>query len=197
MRNPRARLPPEATEHPERGWMRQVVLRDDRALESLYERYSGTVYAAALSILRDPLEAEEVVQDTFVYLWTRARDYDPARGSPGAWMVMLARSRALDRLRARTHRDQHTPSPAEAQTLAEPPPTPFEQAHQAALRSRVSAELATLPPEQRHALELAFHEGLSHSEISARTGDPLGTVKTRIRRGLERLARAFTSAMWD
>ena len=200
MGDSRARLTPPAPETPEasdRAWMQRVVLRDDAALEALYARFSGTVYATALAILRDALEAEEVVQDTFVHLWTQARDYNPARGSPGAWMVMLARSRAIDRFRARAWRAQRAPTPEETQALAEPPASPFEQTHQAYLRLRVSAALAALPPEQRHALELAFHEGLSHSEISARTGDPLGTVKTRIRRGLERLAHTFAGSERD
>lgn len=186
----RARQPPsESTEQDERALLQRVALRDDAALEELYTRYSATLYSAALSILRGPEEAEEVIQETFIHVWTRARDYTPERGSVTAWLVMLARSRAIDRLRAQAQRERLEVVQREGVALAEPPATPLELTQQAHTRFHVASGLAALSPEQRHALELAFHEGLSHSEISLRTGDPLGTVKTRIRRGLERLAR--------
>ncbi|WP_434385646.1 sigma-70 family RNA polymerase sigma factor [Melittangium boletus] len=184
---------PPSAEALERAWVHRVVLRDDTALEALYARLSGTVYAVALAVLRDRADAEEVTQEAFVHLWTHARDYNPARGTLTAWMTMLARSRALDRLRARAHRDKLASSQDEARTLATPPATPMELAQRARDSHGVNAALATLSPEQRQTLELAFHEGLSHSEIAARTGEPLGTVKTRIRRGLERLARNLTA----
>jgi RNA polymerase sigma-70 factor, ECF subfamily len=177
----------------ERELIHRVVLRDDAALETLYTQLSGSVYAAALTLLRQRSEAEEVVQETFVHLWTRARDFDPSRGSLVAWLVMLARSRSIDRLRAQAHKARLAASQEDALAFAESPATPLELTQRAATRHHVSAALATLPPDQRRTIELAFHEGLSHSEISARTGEPLGTVKTRIRRGLERIARQLTT----
>ena len=197
MSESKARLRPPAPPPGERELIHRVVLRDDAALEELYARLSGSVYAAALALLRQRPEAEEVVQETFVHLWTRASDYDASRGSLVAWLVMLARSRAIDRLRAQAHKSRLAASQQEAQVLAESPATPLELTQRAATRHHVSAALATLPPEQRQTLELAFHEGLSHSEISERTGEPLGTVKTRIRRGLERIARQLASAGVD
>lgn len=188
------RVPPESAERAERALIHRVALRDDAALEALYTRYCATVYSAALSILRTQAEAEEVVQETFIHIWTRARDYTSARGSLAAWVVMLARSRAIDRLRAQAQRERMASVQREGVALAEPPATPLELTQQAHVRLQVASGLAALPPEQRAALELAFHEGLSHSEISLRTGDPLGTVKTRIRRGLDRLARSLEAS---
>jgi len=194
----RASASPDDTSEPsERALVHRVVLRDDTALEALYTRLSGTVYAAALSLLRQRADAEEVVQETFVHLWTRARDFDAARGSLTAWLVMLARSRAIDRLRTQAHKARLAATQDEARALAEPTATPLELAQRAISQHHVLRGLEALPLEQRHAIELAFHEGLSHSEISERTGDPLGTVKTRIRRGLERLARHMEAAERD
>ena len=188
------RTPPESGERTERALLQRVALRDDAALEELYARYSPSVYSAALSILRSQADAEEVVQETFLHIWTRARDYTPARGSLTAWVVMLARSRAIDRLRTRAQHERLAAVQREGVAFAEPPATPLELTQQAHVRLHVAGSLAALPPEQRQALELAFHDGLSHSEISLRTGDPLGTVKTRIRRGMDRLARLLEAA---
>lgn len=188
MRSPTRAAPLDAS------LIHRVALRDDAALASLYEQYAGTVYSAALAILQSPADAEEILQETFLHIWTHARDYTSARGTLRVWVVMIARSRALDRLRTRAQQTRLAESTQhDTQVLAEPPETPLELTQQARLRGHISRELAELPSEQRRALELAFHEGLSHSEISQRTGDPLGTVKTRIRRGLERLARVFQS----
>jgi RNA polymerase sigma-70 factor, ECF subfamily len=186
--------PAGASEQWEHALLHRVMLHDDAALEALYERFSGTVYSVARAILQNRVDAEEVVQETFTHLWTRARDYSPQRGSPGTWVVMLARSRAIDLLRSRRHKARAALRREEDAALAEPPPSPFELTRWARAWFRVSTGLSTLPPEQRHALDLAFQQGLTHREIAARTGEPLGTVKTRIRRGLERLGRLFATA---
>ncbi len=162
------------------------------ALRSLYERYAPIVFAVALRIVTNRTESEEVVQDTFLEVWRRAGEYDPRRGSPIAWIVTIGRTRAIDRLRARAAQDrmlaQVDVAPATARSPAE-----LTEGRQA--RERVQAALAELPAEQRRVLELAYFEGLSQSEIAKKTGDALGTVKTRVRLGMEKLS-ATLAELW-
>ncbi len=155
-------------------------------LRALYDACSGRVMAVALHMLRDRAEAEDVVQETFLELWRRAAEYDPSRGGREAWAVLIARSRALDRLRARG-----SAARAVERAAADPPepvPVPVELAEGLERDARVRRALAALPAEQRQAIELAFFGGLSQGEIAARTGAPLGTVKTRVRLAMEKLA---------
>jgi RNA polymerase sigma-70 factor (ECF subfamily) len=165
---------------------RPDILLDPRALRATYDACSGRVMAVALRLLGDRGEAEDVVQETFLELWRRAERYDPARASVATWAVVIGRSRALDRLRARSSaaRAAH----AEASSPSLPTPAPLELAERREARARVAAALAELPPEQREALELAHFDGLSQSEIAARTGLPLGTVKTRVRLAMAKLS---------
>src|SRR5262249_30473398 len=153
---------------------------DGGALRVLYDRCAGRVLAIALRVLGSRGDAEEIVQEVFIQVWNRAGDYDPERGGALAWVVTMARSRAIDRLRSRG-------AQARAAAALDPdpltPPPPSELAEERQLRERVGAALATLPVEQRRAIELAYFEGLSQSEIAGVTGDPLGTVKTRVRLG--------------
>lgn len=160
---------------------------DRRALAELYELHGGRAYALALRILHAPHDAEEIVQETFLEAWRRAAQYDPGRGAPAAWLCTIARTRALDRLRSRSV-GSRTLDGAAGEPPPAPPPTPLETAERRETRERVNVALGTLPPEQRLALELAYFEGLTQTEIAARTGDPLGTVKTRVRLALEKLA---------
>jgi RNA polymerase sigma-70 factor (ECF subfamily) len=143
-------------------------------------------------VLRSTADAEEIVQETFVEVWRRAGEYDVRRGSPIAWIATIARTRAIDRLRARGARERTV-------ALADPPPnfqpSPGDAAEASELQGRVKSALSALPPEQRRVLELAYFEGLSHSEIAQETGDALGTVKTRVRLGMEKLAAAFAEVM--
>jgi len=167
--------------------MRQIAGGDEKALETLYGRYSGVVYSVARRILGDVGAAEEVLQDIFYQLWRAASSFDPARGTLAGWLLVSARNRAIARLRRR--------GPAgfeeiEEQTVA----SNFNLESSAAaneMMSLVRNALAALPQEQRQALELAYFEGLTHSEIAERTGDPLGTVKTRLRTALGTLRRAI------
>ena len=158
-------------------------------LRALYRECAGRVMAVALHLLRDRAEAEDVVQETFLELWRRAGAFDPSRASPAAYAVLIARSRALDRLRARS-----ALSRAEGRATLDPPDPPAGPASQVEAGqegARVRQALGALPPEQRRVVELAFFEGLSQREIADRTQEPLGTVKTRVRLGMEKLALAL------
>lgn len=169
----------------EDGAVLQAVRRgEQRALEDLYRRHGPRLYALLLRMLRETADAEEVLQDSFVDAWRRAGEYSPSRGSVEAWLITIARSRAIDRIRnrgARLRLVQQTEQLAPATPPQSDPPDVHAE-------TRLRRALVALPPEQRRALELAYWEGLSQSEISRETGDPLGTVKTRVRLGLQRLA---------
>jgi RNA polymerase sigma-70 factor (ECF subfamily) len=169
--------------------VKRMADQDQSALRELYQRYAGRVQAIALRCLGVRGDAEEVVQETFVEVWRRARDFDDRRGSVGAWLTTIARTRAIDRLRSRSSASRATT--ASAAEVPEPVPSPGDTAMQRQAQERVRAALATLPAEQRQALELAYFEGLSHSEIAQRTGQPLGTVKTRVRLGMEKLQKVL------
>ncbi len=170
------------------------IARGERgALRSAYDAFAGRAMAIALRILRSTEEAEEVVQDTFVEIWRRAAEYRPERGTPGAWIAAIARSRAIDRLRERT-RSENTLRSLASEPPRDPDPPPSESAARRQERSRVRAALAALPAEQRQTVELAYFGGLTQSEIARATGEALGTVKTRIRLGMAKLADALLEA---
>ncbi len=162
---------------PSESLLRRLTAGDHHALGEVYDRYAGLVNGLALRILHDRTDAEDVVQEVFVQVWRQADRFDPTRGSPEAWICTIARTRALDRLRRRASRREE-PSEA-APGASEPPRT--EQA------LAVRKALDTLNPDQRKALELAYFEGLTQTEIAARLGEPLGTIKTRIRTAMIRL----------
>ncbi len=163
---------------------------DEAALEELYARYSAPVYALVRKILPTPEEAEDVALDVFWQVWRQAERYDPSRGAPPAWLFTLARSRAIDRLRARGRREERTVSFDDPDLNLDPlddGAAPDEVVSFRQNRDAVRAAMAKLSAVQREAVELAFLKGLTHVEIAARLGQPLGTVKTRIRQGLIRL----------
>jgi RNA polymerase sigma-70 factor (ECF subfamily) len=168
--------------------MRGIASRDQSALRELYDRHSGMIYALALRILRNAGEAEDVMVDVFFEAWEKFDRYDSARGSPLTYLTTLARSRAIDRLRSRASADARLKladvddvAPIAAQG------GPLDHSLDAERRATVSAALDQLDPQQRRAIEHAYYEGLSHSEIAEKLGKPLGTVKTWIRTGLIRL----------
>jgi RNA polymerase sigma-70 factor (ECF subfamily) len=163
----------------------------EQALRDLYRQCGGRVMAMAYRILRDRAEAEDVVQETFVELWRRREAYDERRASPAAWALVVARSRAIDRLRARSALMR-----AQEAQRQDPPPLPpaVEPVEEREERERVLRAIAELPPEQRQTVELAFYGGLSHTEIAARLDQPLGTVKTRVRLAMEKLQERLAPA---
>ncbi len=169
--------------------VRRIVDRDESALTAVYDRYAGLVYSVALRILKDAYPAEEVLQDIFYQLWRTASAFDPSRGSLSAWLLVCARNRAISRLRGRAAEpaeELHEHTAVVAVSLE----SELAQAQQMA---RVRGALENLQPAQRQALELAYFEGLTHTEIARRTGEPLGTVKTRLRAALVYLKRALNA----
>jgi RNA polymerase sigma-70 factor (ECF subfamily) len=166
--------------------LRRVAGGEQSALRELYDRCASQAFAVVLRILRDEREAEEVLQETFVDAWKRAAQFDRARGSALAWIVAIARSRALDRLRSRGAAERMR---ARAQREPEAPPRPDapELLERREARERVGRALAELTGPQRETIELAYFEGLSQSEIAERLREPLGTVKSRTRAALQKL----------
>jgi RNA polymerase sigma-70 factor (ECF subfamily) len=161
--------------------------RDENAMEEIFRRYSGAVYSVALRVLRDSGQAEDVLQEVFLQLWRDPGAFIQQRGSLGGWLVVVARNRAIDLLRRRKPSD-----PVEEVALASSINVADEAERNTTIQ-KVRQVIAALPEEQRKTLELAYFEGLSHTEIASRTGDPLGTVKTRIRQGLISLRKAFAA----
>ena len=164
----------------------KMVQRDETALEALYDRYAVMLTSVLIRILRDSQAAEEILQDIFYQLWRTASQFDASRGSLPGWLLVIARNRAISHLR---HRNPAAGDELVENTLA----MPFNLENvisQQQLLGRIKSVLEDLPAEQRAAVELAYFEGLTHSEIAQRTGDPLGTVKTRLRSALETIKRA-------
>lgn len=174
--------------------MRRMADGDGTALAELYDRHGRSMFSLAVRILRDQFDAEEVVQDVFAQAWRQAARYDTTRGVVVAWLLMMARSRAIDRLRSRRGQPalqgDHPSALRDAADVATPVDIALLTADQVA---RVRAALESLPDAQRAAIELAFHEGLTHTEVAERLEQPLGTIKTRIRLGLLRLRAALPS----
>jgi len=178
---------------------RELVARaargDRAALRRLYDLYSPAAMAIAFRMMKNRPVAEEIVQDTFVEVWRRAREYDASRGTVSAWVATIARTRALDRLRA-----EGRLSAAKEKAAAEPEApsvAPLELAVERQQRERVNAALQTLPAEQRTAIELAYYDGLTQREIAEKLGQPLGTVKTRVRLAMEKLAVVLVGPQSD
>lgn len=167
----------------DQGAVARLVSGDERALRELYERYGRMIYAVAYGLLRDGQLAEECVQDVFVELWRHAERYDPRRGRLAGWLCAIARNRAIDLARARSRRVL----PPEALANDEAEPDTASLVARAERAARVVEALAALPAAQLEVVQLLYFEGLSQSEVAARLGLPLGTVKSRLRLALERL----------
>jgi RNA polymerase sigma-70 factor (ECF subfamily) len=173
--------------------MQRLAGGDGTALAELYDRHGRSVYAMAVRILGDHGEAEDLTQDVFTLAWRNAAKYDSSRGAVAAWLLITTRTRSIDRLRSRRSRPRAAGEDEIRRMDAIPDAAPSVDMIVAGAEgaTRVHAALDGLPADQRDALTLAYFEGLSHSEISERTGTPLGTIKTRIRSGLARLRHAM------
>ena len=147
-------------------------------MAGIYDRYSSIVYSVALRVLGETSAAEDVVQEVFMQLWRKPQLFNSSRGSMGAWLAVIARNRAIDALRRKkSEMDMDDVVLASGVDLA-------STTERNVIVSKVRQIIAAMPTEQQRALQMAFFEGLTHSEIAAKTGEPLGTIKTRIRSGL-------------
>jgi RNA polymerase sigma-70 factor, ECF subfamily len=158
---------------------------DQGAMADVYDRYSPVVYAVALRVLGDTGAAEDVLQEVFLQLWRKPGAFDAARGSLGSWLAVITRNRAIDSLRRRR------PETDIEDVVLSAAPDIAGEADRARAAEKVRGVMGEMAPAQRSVLEMAYWEGMSHSEIAVKTGEPLGTVKTRIRAGLIALRKAF------
>lgn len=184
-------------EDADRDLFRRMARGDESALAELYDACAERVHTIAFWILRDTDEAEDVVEETFWQVWRSAAQFDGRRAAGSTWLMMIARSRALDRLRSRRRRADWTASPSTASALLDEAEgrqaeVPSSRPERMERRSELFSALGALPEEQRQAIELAFFDGLSHAEIAAQTSQPLGTVKTRIRLAMQKLREGLS-----
>lgn len=171
--------------------LNRVMARDASAVGELYDRHNRLLFGLILRILRNRSEAEEVLQEVFVQVWTRAETYNVEMGVPRGWLVRIARNRAIDRLRANTVHARTV----EATPLPPPVESPETHAAMSERQRAVARAMATLSPEQRQLIEHAYFQGLTQSELAERFNLPLGTVKTRVRTGMITLKRELEHLM--
>ena len=174
--------------------LRRIAAQDREALAEFYDQTAGVIYSTVLRMLGDASETEEVVQDVFVQIWTKAGSYDAKLGKPFHWALGIARNRSIDRLRSRQRRNkvfQETTEEVFAAAAAPEVDSPVVLGADEA--GAVQSAVKILPPDQRQAIELAFFGGLTHAEIAETLGEPLGTVKARIRRGMLKLRESLSA----
>ncbi len=174
--------------------IRRMADGDADACGVFYDRYARLAYPLIMRIVRDAADAADVLQEVFWEAWQAAATYDPARGSPEAWIVMRARTRAIDRLRAIRRRGEMFVAPLDEAVAAAPADGGRDASERAANRTAIEGVLERLPDAQREVIELAYFAGLTQTEIAERLEQPLGTVKTRMRLGLERLREIMKTA---
>ncbi len=158
---------------------------DEQAMASLFDRYSKVVYSVALRVLRDPASAEDILQEIFMQIWRNPDGFIATRGSLGGWLAVVSRNRSIDTLRRRR------PTDSVDDVVLASSCNLGNEAERNIMMEKAKVVINQLPTEQKKTLEMAFFDGLTHSEIAEMTGDPLGTVKTRIRSGLSTLRKAF------
>ena len=166
--------------------IQQVAKQDRDAFSQLYDRFSTLVFSLAMRMLKARSDAEDLLQEVFVQVWRQAENYSAERGSPEAWIINIARSRAIDKIRSIRRMQRSfvlTDDPAQAESTE----TVESSAVESETRLTMNSALANLPDTQRKVLELAYFDGLTQSEIADRLAEPLGTVKTRMRSGIQKL----------
>lgn len=176
---------PERAQDDDTELLKAIAAKDEAALALLYDRYRVILFGLLMRILNNREEAEDVLQEVFLQVWRKARDFDEKRGRPFTWLVTLGRSRGIDRLRTLSARERV--AEAGAREAAEEISDAATDAFKSEQRGLVTTALAQLPDEQKRPIMLAYFDGLSQSEIATRLGAPLGTVKTRMRSGLMKL----------
>jgi RNA polymerase sigma-70 factor, ECF subfamily len=169
---------------PDKELVSRVRAGDQNAMGALYDRYSSLVYAVGLRVLANSAAAEDLLQEVFMQLWSNPARFDASRGSLGAWLAVIARNRAIDAVRKRRYESDIE------DIVVSVEPDLASEADRSRAAKNVRDVLNGMHPVQRQALEMAFFEGLTHTEIAAKTGEPLGTIKTRIRAGLLALRKA-------
>jgi RNA polymerase sigma-70 factor (ECF subfamily) len=175
--------------------IRRLLDGEKLAFEAIFDRYGDLVYSTALRVLRDPHLAQDISQEVFVRLWRKPQSFDPERGRFLTWLISVTRNRAVDEIRSRGRRQRHeTASPEERQREipAGEADDPVRSAHLSEQARTVRGALAQLPSEQQQVIELAYFGGLTQKEIADRLDQPLGTVKTRIRLGMQKLRAALS-----
>lgn len=175
----------QVSQQDEAALLARIRAGDESAMAELYDRYSGIVYGVALRVLGSTASAEDLLQEVFLQLWRNPQAFDPERGKLAPWLAVIARNRSIDMLRRRPMEEDIDELPISTVVNLE------DEAGERLAIDKVRGVLAQLPQEQRKTLEMAFFEGMTHTEISAKLGEPLGTVKTRIRSGLLALRKAF------
>lgn len=184
---------PESAQVSDVELLHAVARGDEGALARLYDAYRVILFGLLVRILNSREEAEDILQDVFIQVWRRAKDFDEKRGRPFTWLVTLTRSRAIDRLRLLSARQRLVTGAAQKQT--EVVSDALTDTIRVSQKEIVRRALAELPEEQRHTLVLAYFEGLTQSEIASKLGAPLGTVKTRMRSGMIKLRALLGSQL--
>jgi RNA polymerase sigma-70 factor (ECF subfamily) len=186
--------PPDAGALTDNELLQRIAGRDEDALAALYDRYNGVALSLAVRLLRDRGQAEDIVQEAYLAVWRRAGTFDPSRGSARAWLLSIVHNASIDRRRGRfRHQQSEVDIDDFAYRLAGE--DVWDEVSRRIEGEQVRRALATLPPEQRETLELAYFGGLTQAEIAERTGQPLGTVKSRARLGLRRLDGLLRAAI--
>ncbi len=171
--------------------VQEIVAGGSESLSKLFDRYSGMLLGLAYRVLGDAADAEEVLQEAFLQVWNQADRYDPSRSSVSTWLVLITRSRAIDRLRSRRVEARTIGAAQKENAVTHTSPRGVRDVFKQERRRRLFEEMANLPPEQRQVLEMAFFQGMTQSEIATKTSIPLGTVKTRTLLAVKKLRKAL------
>jgi len=180
----------------DKAYMHRIAAGDEAAFEALYDRYSRLLYSILLSVLKQPPEAQDMLQELFLHIWYQAKQFNQERGSVYSWLVTMTRNRAIDRLRSKSFREKMQESSNDEAMMLVPDGdiSPLDSISLAEDRSRIHEALAKIPAEQRDALMLAYFQGYTQTEIAELLQIPLGTIKTRMRQGLIKLSSLLQGA---